>query len=96
MPINRRIFLKKAAVGGGLLMVPGLASASSLLKKIPRLTILHTNDWHSHIDPFPDDGGRNANQGGAIRPHAHGQLRLYRNAPGRDDPTLQGLQQERH
>jgi 5'-nucleotidase len=65
--LNRRFFLKKAAVGGGLLMVPGLGSASSLLKKVPRLTILHTNDWHSRIDPFPDDGGRNANQGGAIR-----------------------------
>jgi len=48
-------------------MLPGLASASSLLKGVPRLTILHTNDWHSRIDPFPDDGGRNANQGGAVR-----------------------------
>ncbi|MCX8211632.1 MAG: 5'-nucleotidase [Neolewinella sp.] len=65
--ITRRIFLRKAAVGGGLLMLPGLASASSLLKGVPRLTILHTNDWHSRIDPFPDDGGRNANQGGAVR-----------------------------
>lgn len=65
--LNRRFFLRKAAVGGGLLLVPGLATASNLLKGTPRLTILHTNDWHSRIDPFPDDGGRNANQGGAIR-----------------------------
>jgi len=64
--MNRRFFIRKAAVGGGLLMVPGMASAS-LLKKSPRLTILHTNDWHSRIEPFPDDGGRNANRGGAIR-----------------------------
>ncbi|TXF91686.1 bifunctional metallophosphatase/5'-nucleotidase [Neolewinella aurantiaca] len=64
---TRRFFLKKAAVGGGLLMLPGLASASSLMKGVPRLTILHTNDWHSRIEPFPDDGGRNANQGGAVR-----------------------------
>lgn len=47
-------------------MVPGLASAN-LLKPSPRLTILHTNDWHSRIEPFPDDGGRNANRGGAVR-----------------------------
>lgn len=47
--------------------MPGLASATLLFKGLPRLTILHTNDWHSRIDPFPDDGGRNANQGGAIR-----------------------------
>ncbi len=65
--LNRRIFLRKAAIGGGLLLVPGLASAGTLLKSTPRLTILHTNDWHSRIEPFPDDGGRNANQGGAIR-----------------------------
>lgn len=65
--LNRRFFLRKAAIGGGLLLVPGLVSAGTLLKSTPRLTILHTNDWHSRIDPFPDDGGRNANQGGAVR-----------------------------
>lgn len=64
--MNRRFFIRKAAVGGGLLMVPGLVSAN-LLKPSPRLTILHTNDWHSRIEPFPDDGGRNANRGGAVR-----------------------------
>ena len=64
---TRRFFLRKAAVGGGLLLVPGFNSAASLLKRVPRITILHTNDWHSRIEPFPDDGGRNANQGGAVR-----------------------------
>lgn len=32
-----------------------------------RLTILHTNDMHSRIEPFPDDGSRNANKGGMAR-----------------------------
>ncbi|GAA5221413.1 bifunctional metallophosphatase/5'-nucleotidase [Membranihabitans marinus] len=32
-----------------------------------KLTILHTNDVHSRIDPFPDDGSRNANAGGAAK-----------------------------
>ena len=36
-------------------------------RRVPRLTILHTNDWHSRIDPFPEDGSRNAGQGGAVR-----------------------------
>lgn len=31
------------------------------------ITILHTNDVHSRIDPFPEDGGRNAGLGGAAR-----------------------------
>lgn len=67
-PTSRRFFLRKAAIGGGLLLVPGLAGAAGLFNPAaPRLTILHTNDWHSRIEPFPDDGGRNANQGGAVR-----------------------------
>ncbi len=64
--MNRRIFIRQAAIGGGLLLVPGL-QAAPLSRRATRLTILHTNDWHSRIDPFPDDGGRNANQGGAVR-----------------------------
>jgi len=32
-----------------------------------RLVVLHTNDTHSRIDPFPMDGGRFAGLGGAAR-----------------------------
>lgn len=64
--MNRRFFLRQTAIGGGLLLVPGLAAAA-VTASTPRLTILHTNDWHSRIEPFPDDGGRNANRGGAVR-----------------------------
>jgi 5'-nucleotidase len=31
------------------------------------LTILHTNDMHSRIDPFPNDGGKYAGKGGMAR-----------------------------
>jgi 5'-nucleotidase len=31
------------------------------------ITVLHTNDVHSRIDPFPEDGGRNAGLAGAAR-----------------------------
>lgn len=64
--MQRRFFLRQAAIGGGLLLVPGLAQAA-ISTAAPKLTILHTNDWHSRIEPFPDDGGRNANKGGAVR-----------------------------
>ncbi len=30
-----------------------------------RLTVLHTNDWHSRIEPFPMDGGKFQGKGGA-------------------------------
>ena len=63
--MNRRFFIRRAAVGGGLLLLPTLSRATATRTR--RLTILHTNDWHSRIDPFPDDGSRNANQGGAVR-----------------------------
>ncbi|MBL4624665.1 MAG: metallophosphatase [Flavobacteriales bacterium] len=33
--------------------MPSLLMASSTQKEVIRLTILHTNDMHSHIDPFP-------------------------------------------
>ncbi|MCZ2141549.1 MAG: metallophosphatase [Bacteroidia bacterium] len=32
--------------------------------KIVKITILHTNDWHSRIEPFPKDGGKYAGLGG--------------------------------
>ena len=35
--------------------------------KLTTLTILHTNDVHSRLDPFPMDGGRNAGRGGVAR-----------------------------
>lgn len=35
--------------------------------KNKRISILHTNDMHSRIEPFPNDGGRWANQGGMTK-----------------------------
>jgi len=51
----------------------GVALSGSLLPQAlyaaspKRLTILHTNDMHSRIEPFPDDGGPFANMGGMAR-----------------------------
>lgn len=43
-------------------------SYGALLPKADKhITILHTNDVHSHIEPFGPDEGRNANKGGVAR-----------------------------
>ncbi|GAB2576575.1 bifunctional metallophosphatase/5'-nucleotidase [Spirosoma areae] len=64
---NRRQFLKllgTAAVVGSV--TPDLFAHSGRAKTTS-LTILHTNDVHSRLDPFPMDGSRNAGKGGVAR-----------------------------
>lgn len=70
--MNRKDFLK--TIGGGTLaltLVPNLAFAANtgLLdqKSEYKLTILHTNDQHSRIEPFDATDARNANKGGFAR-----------------------------
>lgn len=70
--MNRKEFLK--AVGGGTLalsLAPNLvfASQKSILDKNAayKLTVLHTNDQHSRIEPFDSSYSRNPNQGGFAR-----------------------------
>jgi 5'-nucleotidase len=63
--LSRKDFLKKTAIGGGLMMAgafpyEALAGAQGPTK----LTILHTNDVHSRLEPFEEDGGKYAGQGG--------------------------------
>lgn len=65
--LNRRSFLKKAGslvAASTLIGIPGWAEANS---KEVKITILHTNDVHSRIEPFPMDGSRNQGLGGAAR-----------------------------
>ncbi|WP_194776529.1 bifunctional metallophosphatase/5'-nucleotidase [Pararhodonellum marinum] len=62
---NRRKFLKNLVVGSSaLICAPTLWSGETFAASSKKITILHTNDTHSRIEPFPDDGSRNANQGG--------------------------------
>ncbi len=52
----------------GLLAYTGGLPLDVLMRQeLVKLTILHTNDVHSRVDPFPMDGSRNAGQGGAAR-----------------------------
>lgn len=63
--MKRRDFIEKTAASTALLSL-GL-SLSSFKSNIKQITILHTNDVHSHIDPFPMDDPRNPNMGGVAR-----------------------------
>ena len=64
---SRREFLQRSAGAGAAFMVPGWIGAAALSGELTRLVILHTDDTHSRIEPFPDDGSRNAGLGGAAR-----------------------------
>ncbi len=63
---SRRDFLKKLGLLGAGLAASSLPSAEAK-ERIQKLTILHTNDVHSRIDPFPLDGSRNAGLAGVAR-----------------------------
>lgn len=66
--MNRRHFIKNMS-SGALLLGTGGFSLEALAGKpeIVKLTILHTNDVHSRIDPFPMDGTSNQGLGGAAK-----------------------------
>lgn len=61
---TRRQFIQKI-VGGGLLLGAGhFPMAVFAGGDVVRLTILHTNDMHSRIDPFPADDKKFGGMGG--------------------------------
>lgn len=65
--MKRRDFLQKSSAATTFLALPSLPLFSFTKPEIKKITILHTNDVHSHIDPFPSDDPRNANMGGVAR-----------------------------
>jgi 5'-nucleotidase len=65
--MKRRDFIFKSLITGVGLTYSGNLAFADIIPDGKRISILHTNDMHSRIDPFPDDGGRNANQGGMTK-----------------------------
>ena len=65
--MKRRDFIQKTAAGTALLGLANIGLSSFTTIETKKITILHTNDVHSHIDPFPVDDPRNPNMGGAAR-----------------------------
>nr|WP_294861507.1 metallophosphatase [uncultured Fluviicola sp.] len=63
--MERRLFLQQTGViAGAAIVAPSLMSAK---KKQQKLVILHTNDTHSNIDPFPVNHPKFPNMGGVSR-----------------------------
>ncbi|RED45892.1 bifunctional metallophosphatase/5'-nucleotidase [Seonamhaeicola aphaedonensis] len=65
--MKRRDFIQQLSAGSALTL--GSLGFQSFISnsKTTKITILHTNDVHSHIDPFGPNDGRNANTGGVAR-----------------------------
>ena len=65
--MKRRDFIQKTAAGSAF-VVGGLSLSSfAIPENAKRITILHTNDTHSHIDPMAPDDPKSPNMGGAAR-----------------------------
>jgi len=66
--MKRRDFIQQASAGTALVTLGSLGLQSfTSVAKTTKITILHTNDVHSHIDPLGSEDGRNANTGGVAR-----------------------------
>ncbi|MEN9399768.1 MAG: hypothetical protein RL632_869 [Bacteroidota bacterium] len=62
--MDRRSFLGTGIlVTGGVLISPSVLAAENA-KRLKKVTILHTNDTHSNIDPFPDNHAKFPGMGG--------------------------------
>src|SRR5690606_29667511 len=64
--MKRRNFIQQTAATEAFIGFGGLSFGFNQ-NKAKHITILHTNDVHSHIEPFGPDDPRNANMGGVAR-----------------------------
>ncbi len=67
--MQRRKFIKETAFASGALIASSVLPINKLYandaeKNTKEFTILHTNDMHSRVEPFPQDGSKNAGLGG--------------------------------
>ncbi|WP_333600686.1 bifunctional metallophosphatase/5'-nucleotidase [Flavobacterium sp.] len=65
--MKRRDFIQKTAASSAFVGLGGLSLSSFTTLDTKHLTILHTNDVHSYIDPFPPNHPKNPNMGGVAR-----------------------------
>lgn len=66
--MKRREFVQRSfLVAGGTLIAGSALSFDNKKKQLSKLTILHTNDTHSNIDPFPDNHAKYPGMGGVAK-----------------------------
>ncbi|OAD40869.1 bifunctional metallophosphatase/5'-nucleotidase [Polaribacter atrinae] len=65
--MKRRSFIKRTGALSTMALVGGLTIPSFTTKKQRHITVLHTNDTHSHIEPFKANHNRFPNRGGVAR-----------------------------
>jgi 5'-nucleotidase len=65
--LNRRQFIRNLGIGAVGTLVVNMPFDAFAEEDYAKITILHTNDFHSHIDPFPADAPRNAGEGGMAK-----------------------------
>lgn len=65
---NRREFLKKTLLSGaGIFALNAIPNDVFAKSNMVKITLLHTNDVHSHIDPFADNHPKYPGLGGVVR-----------------------------
>ncbi|MDC6351747.1 metallophosphatase [Zeaxanthinibacter sp. PT1] len=65
--MERRSFIKRTGASSAFIGLGGLGLSACSGSGPKHLTILHTNDVHSHIDPFPEDHSAFPRKGGIAR-----------------------------
>lgn len=64
MPTRREFLRNSSLLAGGLLLAPDALFAK---REAQKLLILHTNDFHSRLESFPDNHPKYPGQGGIAR-----------------------------
>ena len=65
--MNRRFFIRNTAIGTAGILTGAFPYTTLAADELTVITILHTNDLHSHIEPFDDSNPNYAGKGGFAR-----------------------------
>ncbi len=65
--MKRREFIQNTIASSAFMTLGGVSLSGCTSQNSKHITILHTNDVHSHIDPFPANHSRNPNKGGIAK-----------------------------